>query len=473
LIDGFSNTGTYGRIAATGAHALTVVQSATDPGEIYQVDGGGELVLDAAPLANAGTTQAGFYYQNSGSPSGTFAFSNPGSTIALPLASVAIGDSIALPGTSVSSVTYGANSITVVSNQRTTVFSNVSYSGTTPGGFIASADPTGLERVTFTLCFCRGTLIRTPAGDVPVETLSIGHMVVTAAGAIRPVTWIGTGQVLATRGRRNAATPVIIRKNALADNVPHRDLRVTKGHSLYLEGVLIPVEFLVNHRSILWDDRAQEVAIYHVELETHDVLIANGAPAESYRDDGNRWLFRNTNRRWAAAPQEPCAPLLTGGDLVDRIWRQLLDRAGPRPRMPMTQEPGLHLVADGMRLDPMDCGPDVCVFHLPRPPRSVRLVSLSAVPQELGVARDARELGVAVQRFVLEQGGCSQMLLADDRHLIDGYHAFEPDIGIRWTTGDAVIPSVLFKGMVGSGLLRVHLGCSTVYADIEAGCRAA
>jgi hypothetical protein len=298
-------------------------------------------------------------------------------------------------------------------------------------------------------------------------------MVVTAGGEIRPVTWVGTGQVLATRGRRNAATPVIIRKGALADNVPHHDLRVTKGHSLYLEGVLIPVEFLVNHRSILWDDRAQEVAIYHVELETHDVLIANGAPAESYRDDGNRWLFRNANNGWASAPEEPCVPLLTGGELVDRIWRRLLDRAGPRPGMPMTNEPRLHLVADGMRLDPMDRGADVCVFHLPMPPRSVRLVSLSAVPQELGVARDARELGVAVQRFVLEHGGGSQMLLADDCRLTDGYHAFEPDIGIRWTTGDAVIPAALFKGMAGTGLLRLHLAGSTVYADIGAECRAA
>jgi hypothetical protein len=57
------------------------------------------------------------------------------------------------------------------------------------------------------------------------------------------------GRVLATRGRRNAATPVIVRKGALADNVPFRDLHVTKAHALYIDDVLIPVEFLVNHRS--------------------------------------------------------------------------------------------------------------------------------------------------------------------------------------------------------------------------------
>src|SRR5512135_3386531 len=151
LIDGFSNTGTYGRIAATGANAFTEIRSATDPGEIYQVDGGGELVLDPKPLANAGTTQAGFYYQNSGTPAGTFAFRNPGGTITLPLAGVAIGDSIALPGADVASVTYGASSIVAVTNLGTTTFSNVSYAGTHPTGFVVAADPvSGLKRITFT-----------------------------------------------------------------------------------------------------------------------------------------------------------------------------------------------------------------------------------------------------------------------------------------------------------------------------------
>jgi hypothetical protein len=138
------------------------------------------------------------------------------------------------------------------------------------------------------ICFCPGTMILIPTGEVKVEHLSVGDAVVTFGNNTQRITRIGNGKALATRGRRSAATPVIVRKGALADNVPNRDLHVTKAHSLYIDDVLIPVEFLVNHRTILWDDRAQEVEIYHVELESHDVLIANGAPAESYRDDGNR-----------------------------------------------------------------------------------------------------------------------------------------------------------------------------------------
>ncbi|HXO00635.1 MAG TPA: Hint domain-containing protein, partial [Stellaceae bacterium] len=139
-------------------------------------------------------------------------------------------------------------------------------------------------------CFCRGTLILTPGGEVPVEQLKAGDRVTTLSGAARPVTWVGSGRSLITPANEQSR-PIIVRRDALGDGVPSRDLYVTGGHALYLDGVLIPAEFLVNHRSIRWDDRAQEVSVYHIELDTHDILLANGAPAESYRDDGNRWLF--------------------------------------------------------------------------------------------------------------------------------------------------------------------------------------
>jgi len=117
---------------------------------------------------------------------------------------------------------------------------------------------------------------------------------------------------------------VIVQKGALARNVPNRDLRITKGHALYLDDVLIPVEFLDNHRSIIWDDHAREVEVYHIELADHDVLLANGAPAESYRDDGNRSLFGNSSSRSLQTPAPPCAPVLTGGPIVDAVWQRIL-----------------------------------------------------------------------------------------------------------------------------------------------------
>ena len=154
-------------------------------------------------------------------------------------------------------------------------------------------------------CFLPGTFILTDQGEVPVEKLQLGDRIATFSGTTRRLSWIGRGRTLATRGRRNAATPVIVRRARSPTTCRTTTCTSPRATSLFLDGVLIPVEFLVNHRSILWDDRAQEVTVYHLELDTHDVLIANGAPAESYRDDGNRWLFQNANDGWDSRPNRP------------------------------------------------------------------------------------------------------------------------------------------------------------------------
>jgi hypothetical protein len=289
--------------------------------------------------------------------------------------------------------------------------------------------------------------------------------VVTLSGRHRPLCWIGTGSALAVRGRRSAATPLIVRKGALADNVPNRDLRITKGHSLFLDGVLIPVEFLVNHRSILWDDVTREVTVFHLELDAHDILIADGAAAESYRDDGNRWLFRNGNSGWDQPAKPPCAPVLTGGPVVDAVWRRLLERAGGPTRMALTQDARLALVVDGARVAPTVLREDMAVFILQRRPREARLVSRAAVPLELGLARDARELGVAVRRVAIRKGSQPRVAEAADARLSDGFHDFEAATGIRWTNGDAALPADLFAGLKGEIEVAIHLGGATQYLD--------
>ena len=444
-----------GQFAAFGVNSTFSDQSATDTGDTYIASSGGTIELSPPPSSSS--------FLNF--DAGTVALEHPTATTTTVLSGVAPGDVLELPGNSVSSASFGATSLTVTTNDGTFAFTNVTYASPV-AGYTAAFDPTtGLEAITFAVCFCSGTLILTDHGEVPVEALVIGDRAITLSGEARSITWIGTGRALVTRGRRCAATPIIVSKGALADNVPHRDLAVTKGHSLFLDGVLIPVEFLVNHRSIRWDDRAQQVSVYHIELDTHDVLLANGAPAESYRDDGNRRLFQNGNTGWDLPPQASCAPVLTGGATVDAVWRRLLDSAGPHANILLTDDTDLHLLVDGRRLDAMRQVADAHVYNLLDVPDTVRIVSRAAAPQELGLARDPRCLGVALCRIVMRRGTKFRVIEASDATLTDGFHAFEAGNGFRWTDGDAVVPIELFAGFAGSVEIVLTIACTARYVE--------
>jgi hypothetical protein len=144
-------------------------------------------------------------------------------------------------------------------------------------------------------CFLRGTRIRTPGGEVPIEDLTIGAPVDTINGPL-PVKWIGR-----QRFRKDSPSwhwsvgPIRVARSALGDQNPHRDLYLSPGHSLFIDGFLIPAEWLVNGRSIAlatMDDR--EVIDYlHVELESHEVVFAEGTPAETLLVTSDREHFAN------------------------------------------------------------------------------------------------------------------------------------------------------------------------------------
>jgi hypothetical protein len=344
-----------------------------------------------------------------------------------------------------------------------TIISNMIYDQNVDLNSAGIINNTNIATSLIPICFCVGTLIHTTCGYVEVEKLRIGDMVSTLHNGPRPVRWIGRGKVLAARGKRTAATPVIVCKGAIADNVPTQDLHITKAHSLYLDGVFIPVEFLLNHKSILWNDRAQEVEIYHVELDSHDVLLANGTPVESYRDDGNRWLFQNANAGLGLSPKEPYAPVITGGAVVDAIWRRLLDRAGPRRLPPLTDDPDLHLVVDGMRVNGVKQDGQTWLFVLAGRPVAAHVASRDAVPAELGLSRDSRPLGVALRRLVVRQDTTFVIVEADDGRLTEGFHSYERTDNLRWTNGYATLPAEVLSHFSGRIEIVLHLGGSNRY----------
>ena len=155
--------------------------------------------------------------------------------------------------------------------------------------------------------------------------------------------------------------------------------------------------------------------------------------------------------------------MLTGGPIVDAVWRRLLERAGPRPGLPLTDDPDLHLLVDGRRVNARRRRGGFRVFRLPAPPHEVRIVSRAASPQEVGLARDPRVLGIAVRRIVISQARRLRVLDAADPTLDTGFHDYETAEAIRWTQGDARLPAELFAGFTGPLLVELQLGGSTQY----------
>jgi hypothetical protein len=199
----------------------------------------------------------------------------------------------------------------------------------------ASAPLTGTVLTLQATCFCKGTLILTDRGEVPVEALRAGDLVVTRSGNRRPIRWIGrrTFSGIFAAGKLGIL-PVRIRANALAEGVPRRDLLVSPQHAILVDHVLVPAGSLLNGQSIVQVESVESVIYYHVELDSHDVILAEGAPLESFVDDDSRAMFDNTAEYYALYPDaraEPvryCAPRVEDGQVLETIRRSLAVRTG-------------------------------------------------------------------------------------------------------------------------------------------------
>jgi autotransporter passenger strand-loop-strand repeat protein len=153
------------------------------------------------------------------------------------------------------------------------------YAGET---FLLSSFDTSGTEITVT-CFAPGTRIATPSGEVAVEDLRAGDPVLTASGRVRPVRWLAVHTIAARFADPLHAWPIRISAGALGDNRPARDLLLSPGHALLLDGVLVQAGALVNGTSIVRAVRVPErLCYYHLELDTHDLLLAEGVPAESF-----------------------------------------------------------------------------------------------------------------------------------------------------------------------------------------------
>ena len=189
-------------------------------------------------------------------------------------------------------------------------------------------------------CYCRGTLIRTSAGEVAVEHLAIGDTLPTVSGVARPIRWIGKRSYSARFAAANPhVQPVLLQAGSLGEGLPLRDLLVSPKHALFMDGVLIAAACLVNGTTIVQTRSTATIEYFHVELERHDVIFAEGAPAESFVDDDSRAAFHNAAEFATlypdAVPQHAAyyAPRIEAGPLLNAVRRRLAAIPGAEHRV--------------------------------------------------------------------------------------------------------------------------------------------
>jgi Hint domain-containing protein len=312
-------------------------------------------------------------------------------------------------------------------------------------------------------CYCRGTVILTERGEVRVEDLAIGDMVLTISGEAKPIKWIGkrsyAGQFIA--GNR-AVLPIVVRAGALAPEIPARDLWLSPRHALLLDGALVPAEHLVNAQTIVQAEAVDQVEYFHIEFEAHEVILAEGAPAESYVECDNRQGFHNAHEFAALYPDDTrasfgyCLPLLEPGMAeLAAIRARLFERAVALGAS-ITADPGLHLVADGTIVAAQSVADGLHTFRLDAGADEVWLASRCGVPAELNLlSSDRRCLGVCVEQLVLRDDHLRVEISHSHPSLREGFHEDEEGVR-RWTTGMGRIPEHFLGAFAGGLIIEVH-----------------
>ena len=182
---------------------------------------------------------------------------------------------------------------------------------------------------------------------MPVEALAVGDLVETASGALRPVAWLGHRVVDCRRHPRpGEVMPIRIAAHAFGPDRPARDLVVSPGHAICVDvmgEVLIPAGALVDGRGVVRLE-VERVTYWHVELDAHDILLAENLPAESYLEMDNRGFFADDGVvELAAGPDAKvpthagfCRPFHETGSVVDAVRAVLAGRAAAM-RVPIRQ----------------------------------------------------------------------------------------------------------------------------------------
>jgi hypothetical protein len=372
-------------------------------------------------------------------------------------------DMTGLTITAVTATSISGDNLTITAGAVKYIFdTNASYAGDTLNTSSDGTNGTDIW-IDTQVCYATGTRLLTNRGEIAVEDIAVGDHVVTlqdATQVLKPVKWVGYRHLDLTKHRKpETAAPIRIARHAFGENQPHRDLVVSPDHGLLVDGQLIPAKLLINGTTITQDRSVKSVTYYHIELDRHAILLAEGLPAESYLDTGNRAFFANAGLALVLHPEfevnanlkcweeDACAPLAVAPEVVGPVWHRLADRAATlgytAPAVETTSDADVHLIADGRTVRPLSVDADRYVFMLPAGVADLRLASRACQPLAVVPYHDdPRQLGVLVSRIQIRNGAAVHDVPLDHPALSDGWHAVEQANGRtwRWTNGEGALP---------------------------------
>lgn len=359
-------------------------------------------------------------------------------------------------------------SITTTTDQVTFTLSN----GSSITLNIAGADQINFENTTtdaqgnivFDVCFLAGTMIEMEHSVfTTVEDIKIGDTVMTYDWKRKRklpslVTWIGKKRTYIKPHLSDdlAGYPVRVLKDAIADNIPNKDLLITSEHSLFFENKFIPVRMLINNHSIYYDYSITSYDYYHIETANHSVIFADGMTTESYLDTGNRHVFApkgnvtnisfTPSKSWE---KDASAPLVVSRDQVEPIYRQIEQRAQnmavpcKKEALQLSNDAAIHVITNNQQEIHNYAVENGCiVFTLPSDTKSVRIMTRVGRPSETigAFVDDRRYLGVLIGEMKVSQDERSDIItIHHDSHYLNGWDVKE-SVPCRWTKGNATVP---------------------------------
>jgi glycosyltransferase involved in cell wall biosynthesis len=193
-------------------------------------------------------------------------------------------------------------------------------------------------------CFLKGTKVRTPHGEVAVENLKIGDRVINSKGDAKPIIWIGRRAYRTPAPMSPDVIPVLIKANAIDENIPDSDLYLSPLHAIEIAGVLVPVGGLVNDVSIITCSNMKRIEYIHLHTEQHDVVLAHNTPSETFIDLDSIKMFDNAEEFFRLYPHASMssdwlyAPRVEFGPELERIRRKIALRAGVLLEHPAASE---------------------------------------------------------------------------------------------------------------------------------------